>query len=90
MIDVEIESLKQQVHSGMWGGPVYDPAMELCRLLSSLTTPDGRIAIDGIYDNVMKLDDNYKKRIDSLPFDKELFIKGFKTVVGNKGSKTIP
>ena len=52
---VEVKALKQSVHSGMWGGPMPDPVMALCRMLASLTNPDGSIAIPGILDKVKPL-----------------------------------
>jgi acetylornithine deacetylase/succinyl-diaminopimelate desuccinylase-like protein len=71
--DVELRSMKQSLHSGMWGGPVPDPVMALCRLLASLTNPDGSIAIAGIADNVRPLTAQEKKDIASLPGDEAKF-----------------
>jgi len=72
-VDVEVRALKQAVHSGMWGGPVPDPVMALCRMLATLTNPDGSIAIEGIYDKVRPLSEAERKSIQSLPGDAEYF-----------------
>ncbi len=72
-VDVEVRGLKQAVHSGMWGGPVPDPVMALCRMLATLTKPDGSIAIEGIYDKVRPLSEAERKSIQSLPGDAEYF-----------------
>jgi len=66
-VDVEVRALKQALHSGMWGGPVPDPVMALCRMLASLSHPDGSIAIEGIYDKVRPLTDAERQSIQSLP-----------------------
>ncbi len=74
-VDVEVRALKQSLHSGMWGGPVPDAAMALCRMLASLTLPDGRIAIPGIYEKVKPLTDAERRSIASLPGDEPHFRK---------------
>jgi acetylornithine deacetylase/succinyl-diaminopimelate desuccinylase-like protein len=71
--DVEVRALKQSVHSGMWGGPVPDPVMALCRILASLTNPDGSIAIPGILDKVKPLSAAERKSIAALPGDEAHF-----------------
>jgi acetylornithine deacetylase/succinyl-diaminopimelate desuccinylase-like protein len=73
--DVEVRALKQSVHSGMWGGPVPDPAMGLCRMLASLTHPDGTIAIPGIAEQVKPLTAAERESIASLPGDQAHFRK---------------
>lgn len=73
--DVEVRGLKQSVHSGMWGGPVPDPVMGLCRMLASLTNPDGTVAIPGIADKVKPLTQAERKSIESLPGDEAHFRK---------------
>lgn len=72
-VDVEVRGLKQSVHSGMWGGPVPDPVMALCRMLASLTNPDGSIAIPGIAEKVKPLTEPEKKSIRALPGDEKHF-----------------
>lgn len=70
---VEVKALKYPVHSGQWGGPIPDPAMGLCKLLSTLTTEDGKIAIEGVYDGIKTLSEKEKENLESLPFDEERF-----------------
>jgi acetylornithine deacetylase/succinyl-diaminopimelate desuccinylase-like protein len=72
-VDVEVRALEQSVHSGMWGGPVPDPAMALCRMLATLVDPDGRIAIPGIYDRVRPLTKAQADGIAALPLSEEDF-----------------
>jgi acetylornithine deacetylase/succinyl-diaminopimelate desuccinylase-like protein len=72
-IEVEVRALKQAVHSGMWGGPIPDPVMGLCRMLATLTNPDGSIAIPGVLDKVKPLTADEKKSIQSLPGDDAYF-----------------
>ncbi|HZH13370.1 MAG TPA: M20/M25/M40 family metallo-hydrolase [Archangium sp.] len=81
-VDVEVRALRQAVHSGMWGGPVPDPVMALCRMLATLTNPDGSIAIEGIYDQVRPLSEAERQSIQSLPGDAEYFKKQVGMVPG--------
>ncbi|WP_375767660.1 M20/M25/M40 family metallo-hydrolase [Archangium gephyra] len=81
-VDVEVRALRQAVHSGMWGGPVPDPVMALCRMLATLTNPDGSIAIEGIYEQVRPLSEAERKSIQSLPGDAEYFKKQVGLVPG--------
>ena len=72
-VDVEVRALKQSVHSGMWGGPVPDPTMALCKMLASLTNADGSIAIPGILEQVKPLTAEEKRSIAALPGDEAHF-----------------
>jgi len=71
--EVEVRALRQSVHSGMWGGPVPDAVMALCKILGSLTHPDGTIAIPGIADKVKPLTDAERKSITALPGNEARF-----------------
>lgn len=72
-VDVEVRALRQAVHSGMWGGPVPDPVMALCRMLATLTHADGSIAIEGIQEKVRPLTSAERASIQSLPGNEAYF-----------------
>ncbi len=72
-VDVEVRALDQSVHSGMWGGPVPDPAVALAKMLAALVDADGRIAIPGIYDRVRPLTQGQRDAIARLPVSEEDF-----------------
>src|SRR5438105_8447294 len=83
-VQVEVKALKQPVHSGMWGGPVPDPTMALCRILARLTKADGSIDLPGIYDKVRPLTAEEKKSLQALPTDDDLFRKQAGMLPGTK------
>jgi acetylornithine deacetylase/succinyl-diaminopimelate desuccinylase-like protein len=72
-VDVEVQCLERPLHSGMWGGPVPDPAQLLCGLIASLRGKKGRLAVPGLYKDVAKPRKKQRKRIRKLPFDEEKF-----------------
>ncbi len=74
-VDVEVKALKQSVHSGLYGGPIPDPTMALCKMLASLTHADGTIAIPGIMEKVKPLNEQERASIKALPTTPELFHK---------------
>ncbi|MGH8793350.1 MAG: M20/M25/M40 family metallo-hydrolase, partial [Stackebrandtia sp.] len=45
---VEVKTLRQAVHSGMFGGPVPDALTALCRLLATLHDDAGNVAVEGL------------------------------------------
>ena len=73
--DIEVQSLSQSVHSGMWGGPLPDAGLALSKILASLSDNDGRIAVPGIYDRVRALSQLEADSLAALPFTMEQFRK---------------
>jgi acetylornithine deacetylase/succinyl-diaminopimelate desuccinylase-like protein len=43
------------LHSGVFGGAVENPAMALCRLLAQVRDKNGRVSIPGFYDGIVPL-----------------------------------
>jgi cysteinylglycine-S-conjugate dipeptidase len=66
-VDVEVRALKQSLHSGMWGGPVPDPTLALCRMLASLSNADGSLNLPGIAEKVKPLTADERRSIEALP-----------------------
>lgn len=83
-VEVEVRSLQQSVHSGMWGGPIPDPAVALSKILASLVAEDGRIAIPGLYDRVRPLTADQRRAIEALPVTREEFRRQAKLLPGVK------
>lgn len=54
--EVILRGPKGDLHSGLFGGAVANPATAIARLVASLHEADGRIAIPGFYDDVRPLE----------------------------------
>ncbi len=72
-VEVEVRALKQSLHSGMWGGPIPDAAMALCRMVAGLSNEDGTIAIPELYRKLRPLTIEERTAIGSLPSDEATF-----------------
>jgi acetylornithine deacetylase/succinyl-diaminopimelate desuccinylase-like protein len=61
------------LHSGMYGGAVVNPANALAAIVAALKGPDGRVRIPGFYDDVVPLSPADRAALAALPFDDEAF-----------------
>ncbi len=75
-LEMTLQESKIDLHSGMAGGLAYNPNRALAELLAKLHDADGKVAIDGFYDEVTEISDLEKKEI-SFNFDPEHFHKMF-------------
>jgi acetylornithine deacetylase/succinyl-diaminopimelate desuccinylase-like protein len=66
-MDITVYGPVRALHSGHYGNWAPNPAMELSRLLASMTDADGRVLIDGYYDDVTPLGDVEKKALAEMP-----------------------
>ncbi len=55
------------LHSGHYGNWAPNPALELSRLLASMKDENGRVLIDGYYDDVPPLSASEKKALAQMP-----------------------
>ncbi len=65
----------QDLHSGLYGGAVLNPAGALARIIAGLQGEDGRVTIPGFYDRVRPLDDDERAELAAVPFDTTSFSK---------------
>ena len=70
-VDVEVSPV--DLHSGMYGGSVENPANALARIITALKGPDGRIRIPGFYDDVVALTAAEREAMAALPFDEAAY-----------------
>ena len=89
--EVHVQAASGDLHSGAYGGAVANPANALARLIASLHDEDGRIAIDGFYDDVRDWEASIRDGIRALPFEDEAFRQGVGSpqLVGERGYGTL-
>lgn len=77
-------------HSGLHGGGIANPALALTQIIASLKSRDGRIAIDGFYDDVIPLTDEDRAEIARIPYDEAEYLAqtGAPATVGEPGFTT--
>ena len=75
-MDVEVQGTHTDLHSGSFGGLVYNPIHALVNILSKARDETGKIAIPGFYDDVKELTPEQKEQI-TLSFDAKEFEKTF-------------
>lgn len=67
-MEVEVTGPNKDLHSGLFGGAVANPANVLARLLASLVDERGRITIPGFYDDVRELTPAEREAFNRAPF----------------------
>ena len=67
--ELEARGANRDFHSGHGGNLLPNPAWELVHLLATMRAPDGRILIDGFYDDVRPIQPAERAAIDELPLD---------------------
>ncbi len=75
LCDVVVTGSKGDLHSGLHGGVLRNPIQAVAELCASLHTPDGRVAIDGFYDDVMPVEEWERDQIRRLGADTEEYRK---------------
>jgi acetylornithine deacetylase/succinyl-diaminopimelate desuccinylase-like protein len=64
-------------HSGNYGNWAPNPALALAKLLASMKDDNGRVTIDGFYDDVVPLTAEERKAIDEIPDVAPMLMKSF-------------
>ncbi len=73
--EVRLTGPSKDLHSGIFGGSIANPANALTRMCGQLIGADGRVQIPGFYDDVLVLTDAERKQFASLPFSEAEFLK---------------
>ncbi len=67
-VQIDVRGASGDLHSGMYGGAVVNPAMALARILATMHDAEGRVAIPGFYDAVRPFPDAVRAGMRTLPF----------------------
>ncbi len=62
-MEVEVFGPATDLHSGVFGGTVHNPAQALAEIIAKLHNDDGSIAVPGFYDSVLTLNDEEREAL---------------------------
>jgi acetylornithine deacetylase/succinyl-diaminopimelate desuccinylase-like protein len=72
-LEVEVQGPTDDLHSGLWGGAVHNPALALVEILQKLYNPDNTIAVPGFYDDVAPLTPEERAMIAKTDLSEEQY-----------------
>jgi len=91
-LEIKVTGAKMDLHSGIFGGAVANPAAALARLLATLHDSNGHIAVQGFYDDVAPLQQWERDAWKKLPIDPDsemLEETGAPVLFGEAGFSTL-
>ncbi len=90
-MEIKVTGPSIDLHSGIYGGAVANPATMLARILATLHDAGGRVAVPGFYDDVTRVGEAERRRWESLPLTDALFLEltGAPELSGEAGYGTL-
>ena len=88
---IDLRGTKSDLHSGVFGGAVANPAFVLAQLIAQFKDRGGRIKIPGFYDDVRPLSDEERNEWKKLPFNEKKYRQdlGAPKLFGETGYTTL-
>ena len=89
--EVTLVGPNRDLHSGIYGGAVDNPAMVLCQMLAQLRDSQGRVKVPGFYDDVQALSRLERSQARKFPLKDEAMARslGVRALFGEKGYLTV-
>ncbi len=86
-LEVEVTGPDRDLHSGIFGGAVANPANVLAKMIASLHDENNHITIPGFYDDVLEISREERAEMAKAPFNLENYKKSLaiKSDWGEKG-----
>lgn len=90
-MEVEVTGPNRDLHSGVYGGAVANPATILCQMIASMHDENNHITIPGFYDDVIVVSDADRAEMAKAPFSLDAYKKDLNVdeVWGEKGYSTV-
>ncbi len=79
------------LHSGVFGGAIPNPATAVARLVAALHDTDGRVQVPGFYDDVLELTPAERELFSRVPHDEQDFLQvaQSRALAGEAGYSTL-
>ncbi len=87
VLQADVKGASTDLHSGSYGGTVQNPIHALVSSLAAMRGTDGKILVEGFYDDVQPLSQADREDIAAVPFDEAAYKAelGVKELFGETG-----
>lgn len=85
--EINLFGPETDLHSGLYGGAVHNPAQILCELIAGMHDDQGRVTLPGFYDKVRPLSAEERAELNRLPTDEAFYLQqtGVPALYGEAG-----
>ncbi len=85
--ELKVYGPAHDLHSGVFGGVIHNPANALCELIAGMHDKNGRVTLPGFYDAVIPISREEKEELARLPLDDKYYLAqtGSPSVHGESG-----
>lgn len=89
--ELRVYGPRGDLHSGLFGGAIHNPATVLCELIAGMHDDQGRVTLPGFYDRVVPLEAEERAEFTRLPMDDQYYLDqtGSPKLYGEAGYTTI-
>ena len=88
---IEVTAAARDLHSGLFGGAVANPLVELSKIIARLVDANGHITIPHFYDDVDTVSPEERELMAQIPFDETAYKQsiGIRELHGETGYSTV-
>ena len=89
--ELRVQGPAHDLHSGLFGGSVHNPAQVLCELIAGMHDPEGRVTLPGFYDRVRPLEAAERQELSRLPTNDVFYLEqtGAPVLFGEAGYSAV-
>jgi acetylornithine deacetylase/succinyl-diaminopimelate desuccinylase-like protein len=73
--ELRVQGPSKDLHSGLYGGIVHNPAQVLAELIAGMHDAKGRVTLPGFYDRVRKLSARERRDFARLPLTRKMYLE---------------
>ena len=71
---IDVQGPDHDLHSGTYGGTIANPLHALVHILDTMHDPDGRVTVQGFYEDVRPLTDEMRASLAEVPYDEPRYL----------------
>ena len=90
-MEIRIDGPDHDLHSGVFGGGVLNPAQALCELIAGMHDANGRVTLPGFYDKVRLIEPEERAELANFPIGDKFYLEatGVPALYGEAGYTTV-